>query len=306
MTSIQPFDSDAYLTDVAPEIFRNAQTAIDPVYRMNGGLVTEVSSSTKQNIYTWLSQSPGFRQWHGERQVQELSGNEFTVVNEKFEETLGVDMDDLEDLSRIASIGMWIQKAGESAGQHPDIELWSFLQGLALTATHYDGVPLFSADHPLKNGSTYSNLRAGGGAPAWYMLDVNSVDKGLMWQVRKPYDLRVLNANEAGNVQGFMTEQHLIGCRARVVAAAGSPYRIYKSTEALTGDSFHSVRAEMHQYVGDSGRNIRVQPNILMVPPNLEKDALEIVQAGRNASGATNVLQGMAQIVVNPYLSATP
>lgn len=306
MTSIQPFDSDAYLTDVFPTIFENAQSNVEPVFSQAGGLVTQVPSTTAQNIYSWLSQSPGFREWFGERQIKELTGNEFILKNKKFEETLGVDMDDLEDLSKIASISMWVQKLGESAGQHPDELLWSYLENEALSVAHYDGVPLLSASHPLKDGSTFSNLDTGGASTPWYLLDVSSVEKCLLWQVRKDYEFKVMNANDAGNVQGFMTEQHLIGTRARVVAGAGSPFRIYKSNQALTPDNYQDARATMRAYKGDSGRPIRVRPRVLMVPPSLEKLANEIVAAERNTAGASNVLVGTAQVVVNEYLQDTP
>ena len=157
----------------------------------------------------------------------------------------------------------------------------------------------------LKDGSTFSNLIAGAATP-WYLLDVSSVEKGLLWQVRKDYEFRTMNAEEPGNVNGFMTEQHLIGTKARVTAAAGSPFRILKSSADLTPDNYQTARSQMRAYKGDSGRPIRVRPRVLMVPPSLEKLANEIVAAERNTAGASNVLVGTAQVVVNEYIQDTP
>jgi phage major head subunit gpT-like protein len=44
-------------------------------------------------------------------------------------------------------------------------------------------------------------------------------------------------------------------------------------------------------------------PNLLIVPPQLQQAALEIVSASRNASGADNVLVGTAEVLVVPELA---
>lgn len=42
----------------------------------------------------------------------------------------------------------------------------------------------------------------------------------------------------------------------------------------------------------------------LVVPPQLDEKALEILNAERDASGATNVWQDTAELIVSPYLGA--
>lgn len=302
--SIQPFDSEAYLSEVVPRLFSNAFSSVDTIWSQSGGLVMDVTSQTKQNIYTFLAQAAGLEKWEGERQIRQFDGHEFTVRNEKYTVTHGIDMDDLSDSSRIVDFNLLMEKEGQAAAEHKDQLIWEFLVSEGETAECYDGTPLLGAAHPLRDGTTFSNLISGGGGPRdWYLLDTSSVDKGLLFQTRTPYEMRTLNAMEDGNVHGFMEEEHLMGVRARVAVAPANPFRIFKSDDPLDADNFFKARSQMRSYKGDRGRPVRVRPNVLMVAPEDEKAALEIVQAGRNAAGATNVLVGMAQVVVNEYLS---
>jgi phage major head subunit gpT-like protein len=59
----------------------------------------------------------------------------------------------------------------------------------------------------------------------------------------------------------------------------------------------------MRAYTGEDGEPLGVDPRLLIVPPQLEKEALEIVAAERNSSGATNVLRGTAEVLVVPELA---
>ena len=101
VTGSQPFSSDVYLTQIFPDLFNSAFENAMTVHSQAGGLLMDVTSDTEQNIYTFLSQSIGMQKWEGERKVRELSGSEFTVVNDDFELTYGIKRDALLDRSRI-------------------------------------------------------------------------------------------------------------------------------------------------------------------------------------------------------------
>ena len=51
------------------------------------------------------------------------------------------------------------------------------------------------------------------------------------------------------------------------------------------------------------GRPFGVMPKKLVVPPALEQDGREILNAERNAQGATNLWRSTAEFVVVPWLS---
>lgn len=97
-------------------------------------------------------------------------------------------------------------------------------------------------------------------------------------------------------------------------SSAGT-YSNYSSTGmALTAANFNAVRSAMIAWKGEDGRPLGVMPNLLVIPPLLEVAARQILQStfiapavavGQNAASTvqSNVLTGMADILVHPYLS---
>jgi phage major head subunit gpT-like protein len=243
------------------------------------------------------------QKWEGERKVRELSGSEFTVVNDDFELTYGIKRDALLDRSRIQGISDYITKMGEAAAEHKDRLAWEFLDLQGTTALCYDGTPLIGATHPLKKGSDWSNIDTTGAGPKWFLMDTRTSNRAVLFQTRESYALEVLNADGENNVRGFMRREHLVGAFSRVAVAPAMPHRIFQSTALLDSAGFSDARAQMRRFKGDGDRPIMVQPNVLMVPPELETTALELMQNERNSSGASNILRGAAEVVVNPFLA---
>lgn len=82
---------------------------------------------------------------------------------------------------------------------------------------------------------------------------------------------------------------------------------------ALTADNFDTVWSAMAGYVGEDGLPLGIMPNVLRVPPQLRRTALEVVQAatvfksdGTDAVALDNVLVGWAQVIVDPFLANEP
>lgn len=80
--------------------------------------------------------------------------------------------------------------------------------------------------------------------------------------------------------------------------AAGAQSNYSASGMALNPANFMTVRATMMSYQDEDGRVVDVVPDTLVVPPALEKAALECVEAVNNATGATNVARGKAEVKV--------
>ena len=79
----------------------------------------------------------------------------------------------------------------------------------------------------------------------------------------------------------------------------------YTSTGlALSSANFQTVRQRMMSFKGENGRPLGIIPNLLVVPPALEKTANDIVTAEFGSSGATNVQRGQAKVEVIPELAA--
>lgn len=56
-----------------------------------------VPSTGAATIHTWLNQLPGMREWVGDRVKENVSAGKLTVTNRKFESTVAVPRDDIED-----------------------------------------------------------------------------------------------------------------------------------------------------------------------------------------------------------------
>lgn len=74
--------------------------------------------------------------------------------------------------------------------------------------------------------------------------------------------------------------------------------------EALDASSFNDVYAAMQSLRGDKGKRLGIRPKLLVVPPSLRSQALEVVKAERNAAGATNINRDVVDVLVTPWLAA--
>ena len=54
---------------------------------------------------------------------------------------------------------------------------------------------------------------------------------------------------------------------------------------------------------GDEGAPLGCKPTHLVVPPTLEHEALELLNAERLANGATNVYRGTAELIASQWLA---
>ena len=70
----------------------------------------------------------------------------------------------------------------------------------------------------------------------------------------------------------------------------------------LNQENFLKVRGNMMSIKSDTGRNLNIKPNLLVVPPQLESKAIELLKADL-INGSTNITKGMADILVAPELT---
>ncbi len=79
-----------------------------------------------------------------------------------------------------------------------------------------------------------------------------------------------------------------------------------KSTATLSAASYAAARAAMMSLVDEHGKPLNVVPDLLIVPPQLEKAALEILRADLTVDGTSNIYKESADLVVAPYLAGSP
>jgi len=261
----------------------------------------DVPSTTSQEVYPWLGQTTRFREWIGDRVIQNLATHDFTIKNKRFENTVGVDRDAISD----DTYGVYkpvMAQLGLDAKQHPD-ELVFGLLANGTSKICYDGQYFFDTDHPVTNpdGSigSVSNFAAGAG-PTWYLLDMTRVVKPMIKQTRKPYNFVAMD--QESDEQVFSAAQFRYGVDARLNVGFGLWQLSYASQLDLNEDNYQAARAAMQSLKGDNGRPLGVRPSLIVVPPSLEGKARKLVHADANNYGATNIWKGSADVLATSWL----
>lgn len=117
-------------------------------------VATVVPSATGEQDYKWLGQIPSMKEWIGEREIQSLAAYDYLIKNMKWEMTLGVPRDDIED-DKYGVYTPYFSNMGEAAALHPDeLVFGAMMKGF--TEKCYDGKPFFSESHTVGK-TTYSN-----------------------------------------------------------------------------------------------------------------------------------------------------
>ncbi len=134
-------------------LFNKAFEGQKPTYQR---IATVVPSTTEAETYAWLGDIPGMREWIGDREIQNLSGSDYTIKNKDFELTVGVGRNAIED-DKIGLYNPSIQMLAESAALHPDELVYSLLS-TGFTALCYDGKPFFATDHAVGEKAVSNKL----------------------------------------------------------------------------------------------------------------------------------------------------
>lgn len=278
--------------------FQGAFTGVTPDFDQ---FTLTVPSTNSVEQYGWLGNSTAFREWLGDRVIQNLGVHDYSIKNKSFENTVGVPRESIED----DSFGLFnplMAQLGQDSAEHPGTLVYSLLAG-GFNGLGYDGQNFFDTDHPVTNAAgvegSVSNFQGGTGA-AWYLLDTTRVLKPLILQKRKPYNFVTLDKETDENV--FMRKEFIYGVDARLNVGYGLWQLAYASREALDASSFNDAYAAMQSLTGDRGKKLGIRPKLLVVPPSMRAQALEVVKAERNAAGATNINRDVVDVLVTPWL----
>lgn len=117
-------------------------------------VATVVPSTTGEQDYKWLGQMPGMREWIGEREVQALAAYDYLIKNKKFEMTIGVPRDDIED-DKYGVYTPLFSNMGEAAALQPDELVFGAMMS-GFNEKCYDGLSFFNTAHKVGD-ATYSN-----------------------------------------------------------------------------------------------------------------------------------------------------
>lgn len=255
-----------------------------------------IPTGTKIVDYKFLLDFPMMREWVDERKIRDLPAEAFQVATKDYEATIGIDRNDVDD----DQLGLYtpaVASLAEGAKKAPDTLLAELI---VANKTCYDGQDMFSANHPVGEGVA-SNLDSGASTP-WYLLDTSRAIKPFIFQVRKAVQLTRMDQPQNESV--FMRKKYVYGVDSRWAMANGLWQLAYKSTQTLDSTYYAAARAAMMSLKDADGKPLGIRPNLLVVPPTLEGDARQILNAqfvigdGTAGGSKTNIWQGTATLLV--------
>jgi len=110
-------------------------------------IASVIKSTTASNTYGWLGKFPSLAKWIGDRNIQSMKAHGYTITNEDYESTVGVDRNDIED-DNLGIYAPIFSEMGRSAAIHPDEMVFPLLTA-GLTTACYDGQFFFDTDRPV-------------------------------------------------------------------------------------------------------------------------------------------------------------
>lgn len=280
-------------------IFQNAFTSATPMWDK---IAEKVNSTTSIETYAWLAQIPGMKKWIDERRIKRLDVEAYTLKNDKFEDTIAVKRDHIED-GQLGTYSMAVRGLANAAAEHPDELCFLALKNGHLNPC-FDGQNFFDTDHPVMvdgEETSVSNFEDGAG-PMWFLLATNRAVKPIIYQERIAAELETKDDPGTSDYV-FMNDEYVYGTRSRGAAGYSFWQLAFASKQPLTAENFKNARAAMASLKGDQGRPLNIVPNLLVVPPELEDAAEEILKVKRTVGGKDNVHYGKADILMTPWVA---
>ncbi|RIA44050.1 phage major head subunit gpT-like protein [Hephaestia caeni] len=265
-------------------------------------IATTVPATTREQKYGWLGKMPNVRKWVGPRAVQNLQEHDYSIKEEPWEMTIAVNRDDIET-DNIGLYAPMFEQMGQSSGSFWDTLCWGMLP-LGFSTACYDGQSYFDTDHPVldADGKETSVANTDGGAgTAWYLVDDSQVLKPVILQKRRDFKFVAKDKDTDDNV--FDQNENVYGVDARANVGFGFWQFAWGSKQTLNADNYKKARAGLAGMKGDYGRPLGLSGKTLIVPPSLEGAGLELLNAERDAAGATNVWRGTAELLIVPWLA---
>lgn len=286
------------------------------IARFNAGLVAAkedwkkvamlITSSGKSNTYAWLSNFPTFSKWVGKRQHKTISETAMQVVNEKYESTVDILRDEIED-DEIGQYGATAELAGMAAvNLKNDLVFKALCAGFSSIC--YDGQYFFDTDHPVYpnvdgtgSPTTVSNVQAGAGEP-WVLLCTKRGAPPIFLQERMSVSFDAIT--DVNNQNVFDFDKYSYGARWRGAAAYGFWQCAFGSRAALTKDNFEAAYKAMIKMKADGGAPLNIIPDLLVCGPDNLAAAEELLKAEKNAAGASNINYNKVELFMSSWMVA--
>lgn len=142
------------LRKTVTRLFQEGVTSADSVWKR---IATAVPSGSAATVHGWLEKFPAMREWAkgSSRVLRSIAEHAYNLPNKKYESTIGVDREDIED-DNLGIYAPLFRSMGQESVDHVDRHVLNTLITGART-TCYDGQPFFSDSHP-----RYAKVDGGG------------------------------------------------------------------------------------------------------------------------------------------------
>ena len=126
--------------------FRTALTARQAQSRW-AEIALLTQSTTSEESYDWLGAFPGLQKWIGERVIKDLTQYGYKLVNDDFEQTIGVPANRIRD-DKYGVYMPLFEGLGRASAAWPDEQVFPLVKA-GFTTPCYDGQYFFDTDHPV-------------------------------------------------------------------------------------------------------------------------------------------------------------
>jgi phage major head subunit gpT-like protein len=269
-------------------------------------IASVIKSTSASNTYGWLGKFPSLAKWIGDRNIQSMKSQAYTITNDDYESTVGVDRNDIED-DNLGVYSPIFKEMGNAAAIHPDEMIFPLLAA-GFTTLCYDGQNYFDEEHPVypKADGTGTAVSTANMAvdseytgDAWYVLDTSKALKPLIFQERKKPNLLAMTKIDDEAV--FTRKEYRYGVDCRDAAGFGFWQLAFANKRALTPDNLWDSIEKMRSFTADGGRKLGIKPTMLVVPASMEKLATRMLERELD-SNSSNELKGRVELLVADYL----
>ena len=283
--------------------FEQGKSEAEPQFNKIASVIKSTSAS---NTYGWLGKFPSLAKWIGDRNIQSMKSQAYTITNDDYESTVGVDRNDIED-DNLGVYSPIFKEMGNAAAIHPDEMIFPLLAA-GFTTLCYDGQNYFDVDHPVypKADGTGVAVSTANMAEdvayegeAWYVLDTSKALKPLIFQERKKPNLLAMTKMDDEAV--FTRKEYRYGVDCRDAAGFGFWQLAFANKRALTPDNLWDSIEKMRSFKADGGRKLGIKPTMLVVPASMEKQATRMLEREME-SNSSNELKGRVELLVADYL----
>lgn len=247
------------------------------------------------------------REWIGSRVFESVKESSYVIENKKYEATLIVEREDIED----DNLGIYRPLARAMADEviaFYNRNIASLLKN-GFSTLCYDGQKFFDLSHPVYpktdgTGEAYEVSNIYGDPKAtetpWFLLSLIGSLKPVILQQRTIPELEEIT--DSKNETVFLKDQYLYGIRYRGSFGYGFWQQAVASREPLTAASYEAARLQMRQFKRDGGDPLGIVPTHLVVCGDQESAGRKILEAQLIDGGVSNTNYHTAELIVSPWL----